>query len=180
MKTRAAVLWGLEEKWEVEEVELDPPGPDEVMVRLTASGLCHSDEHLVTGDLPFPLPVVGGHEGAGTVVEVGAGIEDIAEGDSVILTFLPSCGHCSYCARGMGNLCDMGAAIMMGPPDRRHVPLPCSRRRHRPDVPAGHLFRVHGGTESVAGQDRHGYTAGQGGPDRLRRDHRLWLGGAHR
>ena len=115
MKTRAAVLWGLEEKWEVEEVELDPPGPDEVMVRLTASGLCHSDEHLVTGDLPFPLPVVGGHEGAGTVVEVGAGIEDIAEGDSVILTFLPSCGHCSYCARGMGNLCDMGAAIMMGP-----------------------------------------------------------------
>lgn len=115
MKTRAAVLWGLGEKWEVEEVELDPPGPDEVMVRLTASGLCHSDEHLVTGDLPFPLPVVGGHEGAGTVVEIGAGIDDISEGDSVILTFLPSCGHCSYCARGMGNLCDTGAAVMMGP-----------------------------------------------------------------
>ena len=115
MKTRAAVLWGLGEKWEVEEIELDPPGPDEVLVKLTASGLCHSDEHLVTGDLPFPLPVVGGHEGAGTVVEVGAGVEDFAEGDSVILTFLPSCGHCSYCARGMGNLCDMGAAIMMGP-----------------------------------------------------------------
>lgn len=73
MKTRAAVLWGLGEKWEVEEIELDPPGPDEVLVQLTASGLCHSDEHLVTGDLPFPLPVVGGHEGAGTVVEVGAG-----------------------------------------------------------------------------------------------------------
>ncbi|MGB2950295.1 MAG: NDMA-dependent alcohol dehydrogenase [Rhodococcus sp. (in: high G+C Gram-positive bacteria)] len=115
MKTRAAVLWGLGEKWEVEEVELDPPGPDEVMVRLTASGLCHSDEHLVTGDLPFPLPVVGGHEGAGTVVEIGAGIDGISEGDSVILTFLPSCGHCSYCARGMGNLCDTGAAVMMGP-----------------------------------------------------------------
>lgn len=115
MKTRAAVLWGLGEKWEVEEVELDPPGPNEVLVRLTASGLCHSDEHLVTGDLPFPLPVVGGHEGAGTVVEIGAGVEDIAEGDSVILTFLPSCGHCSYCARGIGNLCDAGAAVMMGP-----------------------------------------------------------------
>lgn len=115
MKTRAAVLWGLGEKWEVEEVELDPPGPGEVLVRLTASGLCHSDEHLVTGDLPFPLPVVGGHEGAGTVVELGAGVEDLAEGDSVILTFLPSCGHCSYCARGMGNLCDLGAALMMGP-----------------------------------------------------------------
>lgn len=115
MKTRAAVLWGLGEKWEVDEIELDPPNAGEVLVQLTASGLCHSDEHLVTGDLPFPLPVVGGHEGAGTVVEVGAGVEDIAEGDSVILTFLPSCGHCSYCARGMGNLCDMGAAIMMGP-----------------------------------------------------------------
>ncbi|MGA5462315.1 NDMA-dependent alcohol dehydrogenase [Mycobacterium sp. NPDC050041] len=115
MKTRAAVLWGLGEKWEVDEIELDPPGADEVLVQLTASGLCHSDEHLVTGDLPFPLPVVGGHEGAGTVVEVGAGVEDLDEGDSVILTFLPSCGHCSYCARGMGNLCDMGAAIMMGP-----------------------------------------------------------------
>ncbi|MDY6872184.1 MAG: NDMA-dependent alcohol dehydrogenase [Actinomycetota bacterium] len=115
MKTRAAVLWGLGGKWEVEDIELDPPGPDEVLVQLTASGLCHSDEHLVTGDLPFPLPVVGGHEGAGTVVEVGAGVDDVAEGDSVILTFLPSCGHCSYCARGMGNLCDLGAAIMMGP-----------------------------------------------------------------
>jgi len=115
MKTRAAVLWGLGEKWEVEEVELDPPGPDEVLVRLTATGLCHSDEHLVTGDLPIPLPVVGGHEGAGTVVEVGAGVDNVAEGDSVILTFLPSCGHCSYCARGMGNMCDLGAALMMGP-----------------------------------------------------------------
>ncbi len=66
MKTRAAVLWGLGEKWEVEDIELDPPGPDEVLVQLTATGLCHSDEHLVTGDLPIPLPVVGGHEGAGT------------------------------------------------------------------------------------------------------------------
>lgn len=115
MKTRAAVLWGLGEKWEVEEVELDPPGPGEVMVRLTASGLCHSDEHLVTGDLPIPLPVVGGHEGAGTVVEVGAGVDDLDVGDPVVLTFLPSCGHCSYCARGMANLCELGAALMLGP-----------------------------------------------------------------
>lgn len=115
MKTKAALLWGLGQKWEVEEVDLDPPGPGEVLVKLTASGLCHSDEHLVTGDLPFPLPVVGGHEGAGTVVEVGSGVLDLAEGDSVVLTFLPSCGHCSHCARGMTNLCDLGAALMMGP-----------------------------------------------------------------
>jgi NDMA-dependent alcohol dehydrogenase len=115
VKTRAAVLWGLGQKWEVEEVDLDPPEAGEVLVQLAATGLCHSDEHLITGDLPIPLPVVGGHEGAGTVVEVGEGVDNVAEGDSVILTFLPSCGSCSYCARGMGNLCDLGAALMMGP-----------------------------------------------------------------
>lgn len=115
MKTRAAVLWELGGKWEVEEVELDPPESGEVLVKLTASGLCHSDEHLITGDLPFPLPVVGGHEGAGKVVEVGEGVTDIEVGDSVVLTFLPSCGHCSYCVRGMTNVCDLGAALMMGP-----------------------------------------------------------------
>lgn len=115
MKTRAAVLWGLGQKWEVEEIDLDPPGAGEVLVRLAATGLCHSDEHLVTGDLPIPLPVVGGHEGAGTVIECGVGVDEFAEGDSVILTFLPSCGRCSYCARGMGNLCELGAALMMGP-----------------------------------------------------------------
>ncbi|MCX6463723.1 MAG: NDMA-dependent alcohol dehydrogenase [Pseudonocardiales bacterium] len=115
MKTKAAVLWGLGQKWEVEEIDLEPPGPGEVLVKLTASGLCHSDEHLVTGDLPFPLPVVGGHEGAGTIVELGAGVEDLEVDDPVVLTFLPSCGRCSYCARGMTNLCDLGAAVMMGP-----------------------------------------------------------------
>ena len=65
MKTKAGVLWGLNQKWEVEEVELDGPKEREVMVKLTASGLCHSDDHLITGDMPMQLPVVGGHEGAG-------------------------------------------------------------------------------------------------------------------
>ena len=68
MKTKAAVLWGLHQKWEVEEVDLDGPKEDEVLVKLTASGLCHSDDHLVTGDMPMQMPVVGGHEGAGVVV----------------------------------------------------------------------------------------------------------------
>src|SRR6516162_1715723 len=67
MKTKAAILWDLHEKWQVEEVELDPPKSGEVLVKLTASGLCHSDYHLVTGDIPVPLPFVGGHEGAGVV-----------------------------------------------------------------------------------------------------------------
>ena len=115
MKTKAAVLWGLGEKWQVEEIELDPPNAHEVQVKMVASGLCHSDEHLVTGDIPVPLPVLGGHEGAGIVTEVGEGVTDVAVGDHVVMSFLPSCGKCSYCARGMTNLCDSGAAVILGP-----------------------------------------------------------------
>ncbi|GAY14908.1 NDMA-dependent alcohol dehydrogenase [Mycobacterium sp. shizuoka-1] len=115
MKTKAAVLWGLHQKWEVEEVDLDGPKQDEVLVKLTASGLCHSDDHLVTGDMPMQLPVVGGHEGAGVVVEVGPGVTDVAEGDPVVLSFIPACGRCEPCARGMSNLCVLGAAIIAGP-----------------------------------------------------------------
>ena len=115
MKTKAAVLWGLNEKWQIEDVELDPPKDSEVLVKLTASGLCHSDEHLVTGDIPMPFPVVGGHEGAGTVVGTGAMVTHVSEGDSVVLSFLPSCGRCSYCSRGMQNLCDLGAFLINGP-----------------------------------------------------------------
>src|SRR5215469_125070 len=115
MKTKAAVLYGMHEKWQIEELELDPPKAKEVMVRLTASGLCHSDEHLVTGDIPMPFPVIGGHAGAGVVVEAGAMVPHVAEGDSVVLSFLPACGRCSYCARGMQNLCDLGAFLINGP-----------------------------------------------------------------
>src|SRR5215472_12353315 len=115
MKTKAAVLWGLNEKWQVEEVELDDPKEHEVLVKLTASGLCHSDEHLITGDIPMPFPVIGGHEGAGKVVSVGPKVEHVAEGDSVVLSFLPACGRCSYCARGMQNLCDLGMYLVNGP-----------------------------------------------------------------
>jgi NDMA-dependent alcohol dehydrogenase len=114
MKTKAAVLWGLNQKWEVEEVELDGPKECEVLVKLTASGLCHSDHHLVTGDLPLPLPTIGGHEGAGVVVDVGPGVKEVAEGDSVVFSFLPACGRCGPCSRGMSNLCDAGAVIATG------------------------------------------------------------------
>ncbi|MDT7707630.1 MAG: hypothetical protein QOG20_3237 [Pseudonocardiales bacterium] len=115
MKTTAAVLWEQGGKWEVEEVELDPPGPGEVLVELAASGLCHSDEHLVTGDLPVGFPMVGGHEGAGRVMEIGPGVTDVAVGDPVVMTFLPSCGRCSYCVRGYTSLCDDGAGATLGP-----------------------------------------------------------------
>ena len=114
MKTKAAVLWEVNTPWSVEEIELDPPGAGEVLVKIAASGLCHSDEHLVTGDLPFALPIIGGHEGAGIVQEVGAGVSWLAPGDHVVFGFIPSCGRCPSCSTGHQNLCDLGALMGIG------------------------------------------------------------------
>ena len=97
MKTRAAILWEVGKDWSVEEIDLDPPKQHEVLVKLVGSGLCQSDEHLVTGDLPFGLPIIGGHEGAGIVEEVGPGVDWLAPGDQVIFGFIPSCGRCPSC-----------------------------------------------------------------------------------
>lgn len=114
MKTKAAVLWEYGKQWSVEEVELDAPREHEVLVRLTASGLCHSDDHVRTGDLPVQLPMVGGHEGAGVVEEVGPEVTSVKPGDHVVLAFVPACGRCKYCAGGHSNLCDLGMYLMMG------------------------------------------------------------------
>ncbi len=114
MKTKAAILWENHKPWSVEEIELDPPGPGEVLVKLAASGMCHSDEHLVTGDLPFELPIIGGHEGAGVVQEVGEGVSWLAPGDHVVFGFIPSCGRCPSCSTGHQNLCDLGALMGLG------------------------------------------------------------------
>jgi NDMA-dependent alcohol dehydrogenase len=115
MKMNAAVLWGLNEKWSVEEVELDGPKEGEVLLSFEATGLCHSDHHVVTGDLAgVPLPMIGGHEGAGIVQEVGPGVRDLKAGDHVVASFLPACGKCRWCATGHQNLCDLGALILAG------------------------------------------------------------------
>ena len=114
MKTRAAVLWDRNKDWSVEEIELDPPKQGEVLVAIGGSGLCHSDEHVVTGDLPTGLPLVGGHEGAGIVEEVGPGVTGLAPGDRVIFSFVPSCGQCRACASGMGSICELGMYMREG------------------------------------------------------------------
>jgi S-(hydroxymethyl)glutathione dehydrogenase/alcohol dehydrogenase len=114
VKTKAAVLWELNAPWSIEDVELDAPGPNEVLVKLSASGMCHSDEHLVTGDLPFELPIIGGHEGAGVVTQVGAGVSWLQPGDHVVFGFIPSCGRCVSCSTGHQNLCDLGAYLGTG------------------------------------------------------------------
>ena len=96
----------------VEDVELAPPGPGEVEVRLAASGVCHSDWNVVTGATANPLPAVLGHEGAGIVESVGEGVDTVSAGDHVILSWLPACGRCFYCSRGRQVLCDVAMEDM--------------------------------------------------------------------
>ena len=118
MKTKAAVLWGAHEDWQIEEVEQDDPIAGEVRVKLTASGLCHSDEHVRMGDIvpmePGGFPFIGGHEGAGVVEMVGPGVTSLAVGDHVVLGFIPACGRCPSCSAGHSNLCDNGATLITG------------------------------------------------------------------
>ncbi|WP_077080540.1 NDMA-dependent alcohol dehydrogenase [Mycobacterium numidiamassiliense] len=115
MKTKGALVWELNEPWSVEEIEIGDPRHGEVTVQLETAGLCHSDHHLMTGDFPIPsYPVLGGHEGAGIVTEVGEGVEHLAVGDHVVMSFIPSCGTCTPCQTGLRNLCDLGMGLLSG------------------------------------------------------------------
>jgi NDMA-dependent alcohol dehydrogenase len=124
VKTKGALLWepGTRSGWTVEEIEIDPPKEREALIRLAASGLCHSDDHLDTGDIAIDwAPMLGGHEGAGVVEQVGPGVMNLAPGDHVVLSFLPSCGLCIPCVAGNQNLCDLGAGVLAGTaPDGTH------------------------------------------------------------
>ncbi|SDY39455.1 S-(hydroxymethyl)glutathione dehydrogenase / alcohol dehydrogenase [Modestobacter sp. DSM 44400] len=111
MKTRGAVLRGPGD-WEVVDLDLQEPGPGQVQVAMAYAGLCHSDEHLRFASQRYPI--VGGHEGAGVVEAVGAGVTTVKPGDHVVTSFLPACGHCRWCASGRSNLCDLGATIGTG------------------------------------------------------------------
>ncbi len=127
MKIRAAVCTGLNEPWKTEEVEIDAPHAHEVKVQMAYAGMCHSDEHLRSGDISVDpgilsvfgvdslFPCVGGHEGAGIVVEIGEGVEQVAVGDHVAAAFMPACGTCYWCATGRQHLCDLGMYTLAGP-----------------------------------------------------------------
>jgi S-(hydroxymethyl)glutathione dehydrogenase/alcohol dehydrogenase len=120
------VLWAKGEDWKVEEIQLGEPGPTEVMVKTTFAGLCHADEHLMTGDIDVPpdvlgllgadhfLPVIGGHEGSGVVTRVGSAVTSVQVGDHVSCSFVPSCGKCHWCSTGRQNLCDLGMTALAG------------------------------------------------------------------
>ncbi|WP_298231462.1 zinc-dependent alcohol dehydrogenase family protein [uncultured Azohydromonas sp.] len=147
MKIRAAVLTRIgapapyvqSQPLALREVELEPPGPGELLVRVRAAGLCHSDLSVVNGDRPRPVPMVLGHESAGEVVECGPGVTDLRPGDRVVMVFMPSCGCCLPCAEGRPALCEPGAAAngagallsgarrlrMNGEPVHHHLGVSC-------------------------------------------------------
>jgi Zn-dependent alcohol dehydrogenase len=105
MTTRAAVFWGPGEPFTVEEIELAEPGPEEVVVRIAAAGVCGTDLHSVKGEFRRPTPMVLGHEGAGVVEVVGSEVDGLAPGDQVVLSWAPSCGECADCRRGRPAAC---------------------------------------------------------------------------
>jgi alcohol dehydrogenase len=118
MKITAAVLremgasqpYAASRPLQIETLDLAEPGHDEVLVRIAAAGLCHSDLSVINGSRPRPMPMALGHEAAGVVVKAGAGVRDLVPGDHVVMVFMPSCGHCLPCAEGRPALCEPGAA----------------------------------------------------------------------
>ena len=128
MKCQAAILHGVGQGWEVQQITLDPPREGEVLVKMAVAGVCHSDDHFATGDaimspdlaamveagggsVPQYFPLLGGHEGAGVVEEVGPGVRSVRPGDHVAASFIPACGSCRWCVTGMTYLCDTGAML---------------------------------------------------------------------
>jgi NDMA-dependent alcohol dehydrogenase len=126
---QGAVLRGIGEDWQIEEITLDAPRQGEVLVRMVVAGICHSDDHYSTGDgvasgqlaaiieatggsVPDVFPMLGGHEGAGVVEEVGPGVRSVQPGDRVTFSFIPACGTCRWCVSGMTYLCDNGAMLL--------------------------------------------------------------------
>jgi alcohol dehydrogenase len=128
----------------IEQLHLDPPGQGEVLVRVKAAGLCHSDLSVINGNRPRPLPMALGHEAAGIVEEIGPNNESgLAVGDHVVFVFVPSCGHCEPCTQGRPALCEPGAAS-----NTAGTLLSGSRRLHRPDgTPVNHHLGVSGFAE---------------------------------
>ncbi len=110
---RAVVFTSPDQPVEVLEVDIAPPGPGEVKVQIAGAGVCHSDLHLQRGDWSHPLPVVMGHEGSGVVVEVGAGVTNLDEGDHVVISWVAPCGVCRHCLAGREARCELAATVVL-------------------------------------------------------------------
>ena len=109
---RAVVFSGVDQPIEILDVDLASPGPKEVRVKIVAAGVCHSDLHVRRGEWVLPTPLVMGHEGSGTVVEVGSGVTTLKVGDHVVLSWVPSCGECRYCRAGKEARCQLAATVV--------------------------------------------------------------------
>jgi S-(hydroxymethyl)glutathione dehydrogenase/alcohol dehydrogenase len=132
--TRTSIIRKAPGTYETVEVELDDPRQGEVTVKLAAAGLCHSDDHNATGDVPVGIyPFAGGHEGAGVITAVGPNTPAFEVDDHIVFSFLPACGRCEFCARGISNLCDLGATLLMG----SRADDPTSFRMHLDGQPVG-------------------------------------------
>ena len=176
MRSRAAILHDVGGPWSVEEFELDPPRAGEVLVEMAAAGMCHSDEHILNGDmsapnevmkafgLPAMFPMIGGHEGSAVVVEVGEGVTEFAPGDHVVTSFVAVCGQCRWCSSGMEYICDMGAQVMIP-----GMPTDGTFRHHTADGrDLGHLSKVGAFAETHCrfdGLDRQDRSAPAAGAD---------------
>jgi S-(hydroxymethyl)glutathione dehydrogenase/alcohol dehydrogenase len=107
-------LYGPTRSFSIEEIDVDEPKEGEVLVKLVATGLCHSDWHFATGAAPVRFPMVVGHEGAGIVEKVGPGVSEVQPGDHVVLCSIPACGKCRWCLSGLAALCDRGILLTQG------------------------------------------------------------------
>ncbi|MCU5787013.1 alcohol dehydrogenase [Alcanivorax marinus] len=136
--------YGSSQPLKIEEVELDAPEHGEILVRVRAAGLCHSDLSVIDGNRPRPLPMALGHEAAGEVMEVGPGVTDLEVGDHVVFSFVPSCGTCPYCLDGRAALCAPGAVA-----NNEGVLLGGGRRLHQGDATVNHHLGVSGFAEHV-------------------------------
>lgn len=110
---KAAVCKEVNAPLEVLDVDLDAPKPGEIRLALGASGVCHSDLSVTKGKLPVPLPAILGHEGAGTITELGEGVDHLKVGDRVVISWVPQCGTCYFCEHDQGELCESGSAASM-------------------------------------------------------------------
>jgi NDMA-dependent alcohol dehydrogenase len=166
MKSRAAVLRGVGKPWDVIEVDIDRPRAGEVLVKMAVAGVCHSDDHFATGDsvpsddlvaimkaagqpVPEWFPMLGGHEGAGVVEDVGPEVTALKPGDHVAMSFIPACGSCRWCATGQSFLCDVGADIYSKNMTTDHTP-----RRHLDGEPLMAMMQVGTFSEYVVASER--------------------------
>ena len=166
MKSQAAVLHGVGQDWQIETIDLDPPRGGEVLVKMAVAGICHSDDHFATGDsvpdanmvamieaagMPMPdwFPLLGGHEGAGIVEEVGPGVTSLQPGDHVAVSFIPACGNCRWCVTGATYLCDVGGQVFS-----KNMITDGTARRHLGEQDLMALMQVGTFSEYVVASER--------------------------